>query len=241
MRIDKLLSHSGYGTRKQVRQMIKKGFVQVDGRTVRQAGYKINPDIADITVKGERVRYERFVYLMLNKPKGYVSATYDAVHSTVLDLVPLSYRHYKLAPVGRLDIDTEGFILLTNDGQLNHLITSPKQNITKTYEAWVLGSVEENHIARFAQGVKLEDGYLTKPAKLEVLEKEEHRTYIRLSITEGKFHQVKRMFRAIECPVVYLKRTKIGELSLDNQLELGAIRPLNEEEMDWIERIKEGE
>lgn len=241
MRIDKLLAHSGYGTRKQVRQFIKKGFVKVDDEIVTNHGFHVDPKESTVTVKGEIVHYEKFVYLMLNKPAGYISATYDREHLTVLDLVPSKYQHYNLAPVGRLDIDTEGFILLTNDGKLNHFITSPKQSIWKTYEAVISGTITNEDIDLFKRGIILDDGYKTQPAKLNVLQSEESSSLLRISITEGKFHQVKRMFRAIDREVIYLKRTKIGELKLDERLELGKVRPLNKKEMEWIDRIKEGE
>lgn len=241
MRLDKLLAHTGYGTRKQVRQLIRSKKVKVDDIVVTKHGFHVDPDQNIITVLGDEVRYVEHVYLMLNKPQDYVTATYDEYDLTVIDLVPLEYNHFSLSPVGRLDKDTEGFVLLTNDGKLNHLLTSPKNDIWKTYEATVTGEVTEQHINQFKHGVTLDDGYETKAAELEIIERGPAESKIRLSITEGKFHQVKRMFRAIGMEVVYLKRTHIGQFILDEELELGEIRHLNDEEMQWIDYIKEGE
>lgn len=241
MRIDKLLAHSGYGTRKDVRKLLKAKHVKVDGKVVTKQGLHVDPKVNIVTVLGEEIHYQKYVYLMLNKPEDYVTATYDAHDLTVIDLVPLEYSHFQLSPVGRLDKDTEGLILLTNDGKLNHVITSPKSNIWKTYEAHVSGNVMEEHVEQFKLGVTLDDGYKTKEAKLEIINNSVEKSTIRLSIREGKFHQVKRMFRAIGMEVVYLRRTHIGNIELDEQLSLGEIRHLNEVEMQWIHNIKEGE
>lgn len=194
MRIDKLLAHTGYGTRKQVRQLLKQNHVKVNGEEVTNHGMHVDPNLDVITVFDEVVTYSEFIYLMLNKPQDYITATYDSEHLTVLDLVPDEYLHYKLAPVGRLDIDTEGLIILTNDGKANHRLTSPKSKIWKTYEAVVDGIVMEEHVEQFNEGITLDDGYKTKPAKLTILRNDDNHSTIELSITEGKFHQVKRMF-----------------------------------------------
>lgn len=241
MRLDKMLAHMGYGTRKQVRQLIRSKKVKVDDEVVTKHGFHVNVNDQEVTVSGNRVNYIEYVYLMLHKPADYVSATYDQFELTVIDLVPLEYRHFSLAPVGRLDKDTEGLILLTNDGQLNHRLTSPRSHIWKTYEALVSDVVMDEHIAQFKDGVILDDGYKTKEAHLQVISCKDGQSKIELSITEGKFHQVKRMFQAIGMEVLYLKRTKIGNLKLDKALDVGEIRPLNEKEMRWIDHIKEGE
>lgn len=241
MRIDKLLAHSGYGTRKEVRKLLRAKQVKVDGKTITKQGFHVDPESSVITVLGDEVHYQKYVYLMLNKPKDYITATYDPYDLTVIDLVPLEYSHFQLSPVGRLDKDTEGLILLTNDGKLNHILTSPKSNIWKTYEATVSGSVTIKHVEQFRRGVILDDGYKTEEAMLEIIDLIEGESTIRLSITEGKFHQVKRMFRAIDMEVTYLKRTQIGNISLDEQLSLGEVRHLNKKEMQWIHNIKEGE
>lgn len=174
---------------------------------------------------------------MLHKPPGYISATKDYYHPTVIDLVPDDFIHYELFPVGRLDIDTEGLLLLTNDGEINHILTSPRKNIFKTYVAKVDGQVDERHVEQFQLGITLDDGYVTKPATLEIL-KSDAVSEVLLSISEGKFHQVKRMFQAIGMDVIYLKRTRMGELVLDDALQLGEIRRLTEEEIDYLTSLK---
>lgn len=241
MRIDKLLAHAGFGTRKQVRQLIKQKHVKINGEVVKNHGIHVDPNLDFVTVFDEKVIYSEFIYLMLNKPNNYITATFDNEHLTVLDLVPEEFLHFDLSPVGRLDKDTEGLLLLTNDGKINHILTSPKNNIWKTYEAIVDGHVTDKHVRQFNEGVTLEDGYKTKPASLTIISHSENESKIQLSITEGKFHQVKRMFQAIGMEVVYLKRTKIGEILLDEQLALGEVRPLLSEETDWIQSLKEGE
>ena len=237
MRIDKLLAHTGYGTRKTVKQLLKKRAVQVDGNIVTKGDIHVNPDTESVTVKGEEVIYEAYVYLMLHKPAGVVSATFDNRDKTVIDLVPDSYAHYALFPVGRLDKDTEGLLILTNDGLLNHMLTSPKKNIVKTYYAEVDGYVSEKEVSLFQKGITLDDGYRAKPAELRVL-KSGDVSKIELDITEGKFHQVKRMFEAVEMSVLYLKRLSMGGIHLDNGLEPGQIRSLSEAEQVYLERLK---
>ena len=237
MRIDKLLAHTGYGSRKDVKRLLKNKVVTVDGKVISKANVHVDPERQQVLVNGEKVVYEKYIYLMLNKPQGYLSATYDASGSTILDLVPEKYRHYSLSPVGRLDKNTEGFILLTNDGLLNHLITSPKNNIYKTYFAIISGKVTDAHIEQFKKGIQLDDNYITSPAYLEIL-KSDDISEVNLSISEGKFHQVKRMFQAIDMKVKYLKRWKIGDIVLDKNLDLGELRPLNEKEMNYIHSLK---
>jgi len=237
VRIDKLLAHAGFGSRKEVKQLLKKKAVMVDDEIVKKPNVHVDPAQQDILVHGEKVFYEEYIYLMLHKPQGYLSATFDHHAPTVIDLVPEEYQHYPLAPVGRLDKDTEGFVLLTNDGDLNHRLTSPKNNIPKTYFAKIDGKITEVHQALFKHGVELDDGYVTKSAELEILQSGDA-SEIKVSISEGKFHQVKRMFQAIGTEVTYLKRLSIGELMLDDRLALGESRLLNDEEMNYILRIK---
>lgn len=237
MRIDQFLAHSGYGSRKDVKLLLKAKLVSVNDKTVTKANKHIDPNNDIITVEGIEVLYEKYVYLMLNKPDGYLSATRDVSAPTILDLVEPAYWHYDLSPVGRLDKDTEGLILLTNDGKLNHFLTSPKQEIYKTYYAKIDGLVEENHKDMFLKGVSLDDGYVTKKAFLNII-KSDTFSEIELSICEGKFHQVKRMFEAIDMEVVYLKRLSIGPLMLDNSLELGEMRELTDEEIEDLLKYK---
>lgn len=238
MRLDKLLAHTGYGTRKDVKELLKKKQVKVDGVIAKKGNAHINPDVQTVQVGQEIIQYEKYVYLLLHKPPNYVSATRDDRDKTVIDLVPSEYQHYDLAPVGRLDKDTEGLVFLTNDGLLNHRLTSPKHEVFKTYYAKIKGRVEPKHITTFQEGVILDDGYKTKRANLEII-KSDDISEITISISEGKFHQVKRMFRAINMEVTYLKRLSIGELKLDSSLSLGKTRRLNEEEMNYIMVLKE--
>jgi len=238
MRLDKLLAHTGYGTRKDVKEILRKKRVSVDGKIMTKGNVQVYPKEQIIMVDEKKIHYEKYAYLLLHKPKGYVSATVDNRDKTVIDLVPNQYEHYDLAPVGRLDKDTEGLMLLTNDGMLNHILTSPKNEIYKTYYAEVDRRVTEEHINQFKAGIVLDDGYQTKPAELQIV-KTDSVSEIKLSICEGKFHQVKRMFQAIGMEVVYLKRLTIGKLLLDEELLLGSIRSLNKDELAYVTSLKE--
>lgn len=237
MRLDKLLSHMGFGTRKEVKQLIKKQAVTVDNTPVKKSDIRVNPSEQTIMVYDNLVQYKPYVYLMLHKPGGYVSATMDNRDQTVIDLIPESFSHYSLFPVGRLDKDTEGLLLITNDGKAAHQLTSPKKDIFKTYYAEIDGYIEDTAITDFKKGVILDDGYLTKPALLNILEAGPI-SKIELSISEGKFHQVKRMFEAIGLTVIYLKRIKMGNLLLDPDLAIGESRELNEKELAYITTLK---
>ena len=230
LRIDKLLANMGYGTRKEVKKLLKAGVVKVDGMTVKDAKTHVDPKEQVVTVWGEEVEYKPFIYLMMNKPKGVISATEDAVEETVVDLLEEEDRIFDPFPVGRLDKDTEGLLLLTNDGQLAHQLLSPKKHVPKTYEAIIDGEVTEEDVAAFRRGVVLDDGYETKPAKL-VIVRSGLRSDVQITITEGKFHQIKRMFQAVGKRVVYLKRVQMGPLTLDETLEPGEYRELTDEEI----------
>ncbi|WP_374722801.1 pseudouridine synthase [Peribacillus tepidiphilus] len=237
MRIDKLLANLGYGSRKEVKKLLKSGAVKIDGETVKDAKKHVDPKINQVTVHGETVEYKEFIYLMMNKPQGVLSATEDAYQETVLDLLELEDAIYKPFPVGRLDKDTEGLLLLTNDGQLAHRLLSPKKHVPKTYFAVIDGEVTEKDVEAFRKGVTLDDGYLTKPGELKIL-KSGIRSDIELTITEGKFHQVKRMFEAVGKRVVYLKRISMGPLRLDEDLELGEYRELTDEEIESLQNYE---
>lgn len=226
MRIDKFLALSGLGSRSEVKKLIKSGSVKKNGISVCTAEEKVNPECDTVTVSEKEVIYREFVYLMLNKPKGLVSATEDKKLPTVLDLLPPEYAHFKPFPIGRLDIDTEGLLILTNDGALSHRLLSPRHHIPKTYFAEIDGFVTEADKKAFACGITLDAGYKTKPAALKILCSGE-KSEIELTITEGKFHQVKRMFKAIGKSVIYLKRIKMNGLSLDKNLKLGEIKELS--------------
>ena len=233
MRLDKLLANMGYGTRKEVKQLLKQKSVTVDGEVVKDSAMHVNPDIQDVSVFGERVIYTEFIYLMMNKPPGVISATEDHVDKTVIDLLDPLAQHFKPFPVGRLDKDTEGLLLITNDGQLAHNLLSPKKHVPKTYYAKIDGEVTESDIEAFKQGVELDDGYVTKPGELVILSSG-IRSEIELTIQEGKFHQVKRMFESVGKKVTYLKRFSMGSLKLDESLKLGDYRELTEEELNSL-------
>ncbi|MEC2071806.1 pseudouridine synthase [Alkalihalophilus marmarensis] len=229
MRLDKLLSNMGYGSRKEVKKVLKSGSVRIDEKVIKDGSYQVDPDQSDVTVHGELVEYKPYVYLMLNKPQGVISATEDNHHKTVIDLLDESHLLYDPFPVGRLDKDTEGMLLLTNDGKFSHSLMSPKKHVKKTYYAKVKGTVTEEDIDLFKKGVTLDDGYVTKPADLTIITAGEQ-SEIELTITEGKFHQVKRMVEAVDKKVTFLKRISIGGLKLDPSLEKGMVRELTEED-----------
>lgn len=237
MRLDKLLSHTGYGTRKDVKILLKKKRVMVDDKVIRNGSVHVNPDTQHIQVDHQCVHYKKYIYLMMNKAAGYISATEDAREKTVIDGLPEQWKHFKPYPVGRLDKDTEGLLLLTNDGAITHALTSPKKNIEKTYYAKISGQMTDQDIERFRHGIVLDDGYVTKPARLNILTSD-IQSEVELTITEGKFHQVKRMFAAIEAKVTYLKRIRMGEIVLDDQLSRGAVRILTQEEYAYLQQIK---
>ena len=233
MRMDKLLANMGFGTRKDVKKLMKSGSVHVNGEVVKEGKVHVDPEKDLVTVFGEEVKYKPYIYLMMNKPQGVISATEDDEHETVIDLLLYEHAMYEPFPVGRLDKDTEGFLLITNDGQFSHALMSPKRHVPKTYYATIRGRVTEEDVKLFEQGVTLEDGYETKPGQLVVLERGAE-SKIELTITEGKYHQVKRMFEAVGKKVTTLKRLKIGDLELDSELELGTYRELTDEEVEIL-------
>lgn len=234
MRLDKLLANMGYGSRKEVKQLLKQKAVTVDGAYVRDSAMHVDPDKQDVSVFGERVEYKEFIYLMMNKPPGVISATEDLRDETVIDLLEPLHQHFEPFPVGRLDKDTEGLLLITNDGNLAHNLLSPKKHVPKVYYATIDGVVTESDIEAFAQGVELDDGYVTKPGHLVILQSSAQ-SEIELTISEGKFHQVKRMFESVGKRVTYLKRLSMGSLKLDDSLELGEYRELTQEELENLQ------
>ncbi|MFZ4200104.1 pseudouridine synthase [Lysinibacillus sp. NPDC056220] len=234
MRLDKLLANMGYGSRKEVKQLLKQKAVTVDGASVKDAAMHVDPEQQNVSVYGERVIYTEFVYFMMNKPPGVISATEDLRDETVIDLLEPVDQHFQPFPVGRLDKDTEGLLVLTNDGILAHNLLSPKKHVPKVYYAHIEGVVTEEDVEKFANGLELDDGYMTKPGKLVIL-KSAPQSEIELTIQEGKFHQVKRMFEAVGKRVTYLKRISMGNLKLDDQLELGEYRELTVEELDCLQ------
>lgn len=230
-RLDKVLSQMGIATRSEIKKWAKQGRVTVNQKAVKDTSLHVDPSVDHIEVDGQVVKYEPYIYLMMHKPPGVISATEDMRERTVVDLLDAAAQHFQPFPVGRLDKDTEGLLLLTNDGKLAHQLLSPRKHVDKTYYAKVDGRVGDEAVAAFAKGVTLNDGYVTMPAKLEVLVAADDESEIQVTIQEGKFHQVKRMFQAVGRQVTYLKRLQMGSLALDQKLTLGAYRPLTDEEL----------
>lgn len=230
-RLDKVISNLGYGSRKDVKNFIKKGIVYVDGEMVTDNKMSIDPSKASIVINGEKVMYRKYIYLMMNKPSGVISATFDNRDETVIDLLEAQHQVFEPFPVGRLDKDTVGLLLLTNDGELNHRLISPKNHIDKVYYAKINKEVTENDIAMFKKGIVLDDGYKCMSAKLEILNVCDENCEVLVTIQEGKYHQVKRMFEAVDKKVIYLKRKEFGGIHLDPDLDEGEYRELSEEEL----------
>lgn len=231
-RLDKLLAGTGKWSRREVKALVRQGLVRVDGRLAASAEDKLDPAAAIITVAGETIALHRFTYVMLHKPAGVLTATEDRKQPTVLDLLPPELRRIGLAPVGRLDKDTEGLLLLTNDGELAHRLLSPKYHVDKRYFARVDGELSAADAEAFARGMTLGDGLECLPAGLELLPG--HACIV--TLREGKFHQVKRMLAARGAPVLYLKRLSMGPLTLDDSLAAGAYRLLRAEEISALYR-----
>ncbi|WP_280769982.1 pseudouridine synthase [Salipaludibacillus daqingensis] len=230
LRTDKLLASMGYGSRKEVKKLLKKSAFTVNGETVKDGKFHVNPENDLLEIFGERVDYKEFIYLMMNKPAGYVSATEDKVEKTVVELLETKHQLYEPFPVGRLDKDTTGLLLLTNDGKLAHQLTSPKKKVDKTYLVYLDIPASEEDILALERGVTLEDGYETKPAKIHIIT-EGDLSKLNITIQEGKYHQVKRMFQTQGKRVVKLERKRMGSLHLDLELEKGHYRELTEKEL----------
>ena len=236
MRLDKYLAEMGVGTRQEVKKQIRQGKAAVNGIVVKAADTKIDETCDEVTISGRNISYVSYEYYMLNKPAGVVSATEDRRDTTVIDLIKEKKRK-DLFPVGRLDKDTEGLLLITNDGDLAHRLLAPKKHVDKVYYAKVAGIVTEEDVERFAQGIDIgtDEEEMTRPAQLDILKSGEE-SEIRLTIHEGKFHQVKRMMAAVGTPVIYLKRIAMGSLTLPDDLKKGDCRPLTEEEVRVLRR-----
>ena len=230
-RLDKIISNLGYGSRKEIKALVKKGLVKVDGEIVKDNGLLINPEKSVININGEDLFYREYIYLMMNKPDGVISATYDNREETVIDLLEVEHQVFDPFPVGRLDKDTVGLLLLTNDGELNHRLISPKWHVDKVYYAKIDKAVDEKDVEAFKNGITIDDGYKCKEGKLEIISSSDEGSEVMVTIQEGKYHQVKRMFEALGKTVVYLKRTEFGGLPLDQDLEEGEYRELTEDEL----------
>ena len=229
IRLDKILAHSGYGSRKEVKELIRKGFVMVNGEIITDDDFKVDEINDEITIADSTIKYEKNIYIMLNKPDGYISATYDNHDPIVLDLIE-GYEKRNLFPVGRLDKDTVGLLLITNDGDLAHRMLSPKKHVDKTYYLKFEGELTLDKISKFQEGIILDDGYLCMPASYNKINNNEGM----LTIKEGKYHQVKRMLEALDCKVTYLKRISFGPITLDENLQEGEYRFLTDEELKLI-------
>jgi pseudouridylate synthase len=234
MRLDKCLADCGLGTRSEVKSLLKAKRITVNGKVVNNGKVQVNPETDEILFDGEKIQYEEFVYIMMNKPKGVVSATEDNLHKTVLDLIDPLYFKKGVFPVGRLDIDTHGLLLLTNDGELAHRLLSPKKHVTKIYQARVEGVMTAEDAAAFEKGIVLSDGTECMPARLDILSTAQDESIVQIHLKEGKFHQVKRMVKAFGKTVVDLQRLTMGPLKLDESLALGESRPLTEEELESL-------
>ena len=235
MRLDKFLVACAVGSRTEVKNFLKAGRVTVNGKKEKSAKLQINEDTDEICFDGQKLDYEEFVYYMMNKPKGVISATEDPNHKTVLDLLDDYARAKEVFPVGRLDIDTHGLLLLTNDGKLAHALLSPKRHVDKIYLARINGVMTDADVETFAQGVPLKD-FTCQPAKLELvsIDTEKDQSLVRVSIAEGKFHQVKRMVGYCGKEVVDLQRLTMGTLTLDEDLKRGEWRRLTKEELEGL-------
>jgi pseudouridylate synthase len=233
VRLDKFISTTTTLSRAEAKKIIKKGIL-INDILIKSPDYKVDEFNDQVIVNGNRLVYQKYVYIMMNKPKNTVSATEDAIERTVVDILRDEDRIYKVFPVGRLDKDTEGLMLLTNDGELAHKLISPKKDVEKKYYVEVSGELKNEHLKIIKEGVILEDGYRCKPARLEILDSSEGNSKANIFITEGKFHQVKRMMKSLGATVTYLKRLSIGSLKLDENLKLGEYRYLTDDELNKL-------
>jgi len=231
MRLDKFLANENIGSRKEVGVLVRHGGVTVNGQAVKKADMQIDPEKDEICVNGEPVKYNKFIYLLMNKPAGVLTATRDSRQKTVLDLVPEEFRRKDLFPAGRLDKDTTGMLILTDDGDFAHRMLAPKSHVMKRYMAELDLPAEEADIDRFSEGIVSGDDHFA-PAKLEISEEDPHIAWV--EIREGKFHQVKRMFSACGKTVVKLRRLSIGALVLEDALPFGAVRVLDPKEAEMV-------
>lgn len=233
IRLDKYLADAQLGTRSAVRQLLKKGLITVNGEIIKKPEFKIDPACDRVCFDTQEISPEHEVYYMLNKPSGVVSATRDNHDRTVLDLFEQQDRRPDLSPVGRLDKDTVGLLLITNDGALSHRLLSPRRHVDKTYFVRVNGVITEQMTEAFAAGLDIGDEKPTLPARLERLSENE----AAVTIHEGRFHQIKRMFHAAGCEVIYLKRLSMGSLLLDESLPEGSYRKLTPEEIRQLKEL----
>jgi 16S rRNA pseudouridine516 synthase len=233
-RIDKIISNQGKLSRKEIKELIKKKQIKVNGKLVVKPEEKYVADLCEISISGKRINVKKKIYLMMNKPEGVVSATQDKKVQTVIDLVPEEYFRKDLFPAGRLDRYTVGFMLITNDGDFAHNILSPKKHISKTYIATVDGRITKDVEEGFRKGLQIDEGDVCKPAEIEVLENGDRKSVAKVIIKEGMYHQIKRMFLEFGLEVIALKRIKMGGLELDESLDSGECRELTAKELEKI-------
>ena len=236
-RLDNILVNSGYGSRREVQKLIRWKKVKVNGEIVTTPSIHVDPIKDEIYVLDKKVIYREFVYLMLNKPSGFVSAVQDKFDRTVLELINHEDKVLEPYPIGRLDKDTVGLLILSNDGNMCHRVLSPKLHVEKKYLVKVSSCLNFGHVERFNNGITLDDGYKCKSAKLEILDSSDEESTCEVILTEGKFHQVKRMFDALDMKVIYLKRIMFCNITLDNSLKEGEYRHLSEEEINLLKSI----
>lgn len=231
VRVDKILSELGFGSRQEIKKYVKAGKIRINDNIVKKPEEKLNSEVDKLFFEGKEVEVEEFETFILYKPAGYVCATKDNVHKTVMELIDSKRKN--IVPVGRLDLDTEGILILTNDGDLNHRLVSPSSHVDKTYYAIFEGELNENAVEMTKNGLDIGEGEVSKPAKLEIISSNE----IMLTIHEGKFHQVKRMVKALGGEVTYLKRVAFGGLRLEDlKLKKGESRKITEIEMEMLKR-----
>ena len=234
MRLDKYLVHTGYGSRSEVQKLVRSKRVKINDEVAKKPDCNLNPDVDVVKVRDEIVDYAEFYYYIMNKPQGCITATEDPRHETVIDLLDPIAKGRSLSPVGRLDKDTEGLLILTNDGKFNHELLSPKKHVDKVYYAEVDGKVVEEDQSAFEEGIDIGENKVCMPAQLEIIEAHEDYSKVYITIKEGKFHQVKRMMRARGKEVTFLKRIKMGGLMLPEDLETGRYRKLTEAELQLL-------
>ena len=235
MRLDKFISTTTTLSRAEAKKIIKKGIL-INDILIKSSDYKVDENNDIVIVNGSRLVYQKYVYIMMNKPQNVISATEDMIDKTVVDILKDKDRIHKVFPVGRLDKDTEGLMLLTNDGELAHKLISPKKDVEKKYYVEVIGELKEEYLELVKDGLVLDDGYKCKSARLEILESSKDKSCANIYITEGKFHLVKRMMKALGTSVTYLKRLSIGSLILDENLKLGEYRYLTDKELKKINK-----
>lgn len=233
-RLDKVLANSGYGSRKDVKKLVKAGFVEIDGEKIKSSDIQVDIQKNKIIIKGEALVYKKYVYYIMNKPVDVVSATFDNYDKTVIDLLKPVDASFNPFPVGRLDKDTVGLLMLTNDGEMNHRLISPKWHVDKVYYAEIDKAADEEDIKAFKEGITLDDGYVCMPAVLNIINSDATGSKVKVTVQEGKFHQVKRMFIARGKEVVYLRRIRFGPICLDENLNEGEYRELTEDEISIL-------